>query len=551
VVEARNQREQPSVNEKILKVEAVKRVELITAILLSAVVLFILIARATHAGGLWRDESDSVQLALMTTWGDMLEHLQFTSFPVLFPAVIRVYATLFGTSDISLRCFGLMVGVAFVCIAWWHSRTLFNEAPLLSLALIGLNTTFLTVGTWIRGYGLGSVLMVLAFTLTAKLLLQPTARWFAAVLLAYLASMQCLFFDGVLAPAMALAVATVWVFRGRLKPALTLTGVVAVCIITYIPYIKTVSRAKEWGDVQKYPTSFEMLWNNLNAACGAPPWIMPLLWHIIFLALVIGAVWRLKVIWRHQPGVESSLLLFGLLTSLISIAGYYAFLHWLHTLPWPRYFLALICLVAVSVDLIIATLSRFHWVRIARVSLVIALLILLPWAAWPQIILRETNIDLVAEMIDRQASPNDLVVVNPWYLGVSFNRYYHGHTRWITSPELTEHRIHRYDLLKAKMLESDPLSDTKSAIRQTLESGNRVWIVGGAPPPVNDLPLWLHPAPDPIYGWDVVSYTNVWCMQLGALLRTHVVKGDVVLGRATGINANENVPLLVADGWRD
>src|SRR5260370_1324570 len=87
----------------------------------------------------------------------------------------------------------------------------------------------------------------------------PRSRFFA-----YLTSMQCLFFDGVLVPAMALAGAIVWVSRGRLKLALTLTGVVAICVISYIPYIKTVSRAKEWGDVQKYPTSFEMLWNNLN-----------------------------------------------------------------------------------------------------------------------------------------------------------------------------------------------------------------------------------------------------------------------------------------------
>ena len=197
-----------------MKIETVKRVESITAILLSAVVLFLLIARATRAGGLWRDESDSAQLALMATWGDMLEHLQFTSFPVLFPALIRAHTTLFGASDTSLRCFGLMVGVAFVGIAWLHSRTLFNEAPLLLLALIGLNTTFLTVGTSIRGYGLGCVLMVLAFTLTAKVLLQPAAGWFAALFAAYLASMQCLFFDGVLVPAMALAAAIVWVSRG-------------------------------------------------------------------------------------------------------------------------------------------------------------------------------------------------------------------------------------------------------------------------------------------------------------------------------------------------
>jgi hypothetical protein len=64
--------------------------------------------------------------------------------------------------------------------------------------------------------------------------------------------MQCLFFDGVLVPAMALAAAIVWVSRGRLKLALTLTGAVAICVITYIPYIKTLSRTTVWGAVQKF-----------------------------------------------------------------------------------------------------------------------------------------------------------------------------------------------------------------------------------------------------------------------------------------------------------
>ena len=533
-----------------MKIEAVKRVELITAILLSAVVLFLLIARATHAGGLWRDESDSAQLALMPTWGDMLEHLQFTSFPVLFPAVIRVYATLFGNSDISLRCFGLMMGVAFVCIAWWHSRTLFNEAPLFLLALIGLNPTFLTVGTSIRGYGLGSVLMVLAFTLTAKLLLEPRARWFAAVFLAYLASMQCLFFNGVLVPAMALAAAIVWVSRGRLKPALTLTGAVAICVMTYIPYIKTLSRTKVWGAVQRFAASFEMLWNHLNAACGPPPWIMPYVWHIIFLASVIGAVWRLKVIWRNQPGFESSLLLFALLTSLISIVGYDVFLHWLHMFPRPRYYLALLCLVAVSVDLIIANLSRFHWVRIARVTFVIALLILLPWAAWPQIILRQTNVDLVAEMIDRRASPNDLIVVNPWHLGVSFNRYYHGPARWMTVPEINDHQTHRYDLLREKMMSTGPIDDVVDAMKQTLKSGNRVWLTSADLPPPGQSPLVLPPATtDSPLSW--VDYQMSWSQQIGTFVQQHAKSGEFFDPPGAVVNQIEKVPLWVVQGWRD
>jgi hypothetical protein len=532
-----------------LKVEAVKRVELITAILLSAVVLFLLIARATHAGGLWRDESDSAQLALMATWGDILEHLQFTSFPVLFPAVIRAHTTLFGASDISLRCFGLIVGVAFICIAWLHSRTLFNEAPLLLLALIGLNTTFLTAGTSIRGYGIGSVLMVLAFTLTAKLLLQPTARWFAAVFLAYLTSMQCLFFDGVLVPAMALAATIVWASRGRLKLPLTLTGAVAICVITYIPYIKTVSRTKVWGAVQTFPTSFEMRWHELNAACGPPPWITPYVWHILFLASVIAAVWRLKVLGRDQPGFESSLLLFGLLTSLMSIVGYDVFLHWLHNFPRPRYYLALICLVAVSVDLIITNLSRFHWVRIARVTFVIALLILLPWAAWPQIIVRQTNIDLVAEMIHRRASPNDLIVVNPWHFGVSFNRYYHGPARWMTVPEIDDHQTHRYDLFREKLMSTGPIDDVVEAMKQTLKSGNRVWLTSVVFLPPGQSPLVLPPPTDSHLS--SADYQQLWSQQIGTFIQQHVESGQFFDPPGTVVNEFEKVPLWAVQGWRD
>jgi hypothetical protein len=533
-----------------LKIEAVKRVELITAILLSAVVLFLLIARATHAGGLWRDESDSVQLALMT-WGEMIEHLQFTSFPVLFPALIRAQTTLFGTSDISFRCFGLMMGVAFVGIAWWHSRTLFNEAPLFLLALVGLNTTFLTAGTWIRGYGLGSVLMVLAFTLTAKLVLQPRARWFAAVFLAYLASMQCLFFNGVLVPAMALAAAIVWMSHGRLKLALTLTGAVAICAITYIPYIKTVSRIKVWSVVQAFAASFEMLWNQLNAACGAPPWIMPYVWHILFLASVIGAVWRLKVIWRDQPGFESSLLLFSLLTSLISIVGYDVFLHWLYNYPWPRYYLALLCLVAVSVDLIVANLSRFHWVRIARVTFVIALLILLPWAAWPQIIVRQTNIDLVAEMIQHRASPNDLIVINPWHFGVSFNRYYHGPARWMTVPEINDHQTHRYDLFREKLMSTGPIDDVLEAMKQTLKSGNRVWLASA-------VALFLLPGQSPLVlppptdsHLSSAAYQQLWSHQIGTFIEEHAETGQFFDPPGAVVNESEKVPLWAVQGWRD
>ena len=101
------------------------------------------------------------------------------------------------------------------------------------------------------------------------------------------------------------------------------------------------------------------------------------------------------------------------------------------------------------------------------------------------------------------------------------------------------------------MLEPDPLRDVRSAIRQTLESGNRVWIVGGARPPEENLPLSLPPAPDLEFGWSARAYSNVWSLQIGDFLKTHVELGNVVISPASDVSDTENVPLLVAQGWRD
>ena len=121
----------------------------------------------------------------------------------------------------------------------------------------------------------------------------------------------------------------------------------------------------------------------------------------------------------------------------------------------------------------------------------------------------------------------------------------------MTLPELSEKRIHRYDLLIAKMQSPDPLADIRSAISETLQAGNRVWLVGGAQLSQHGEPLKLTPAPDPKYGWDSGMYDYAWATQLGTFLQQHVIDGEVVLSPLTGVNSNENVPLLIARGWRD
>src|SRR2546421_7192660 len=172
------------------KIDIITRVELLIAILLSAIVLFFLFVRSTHAGALWRDEAATLQLAQMPTLGDVAANFQHEAFPLPFPLLIRTYVALFGASDVSLRWFGFVIGVAMVAVAWLNSRVINDRGPLLFLTLFGLNSTFLIWGTSVRGYGLGCVLLLLTLGLTVKALSQPTIANAAAATLAAIGSEQ-------------------------------------------------------------------------------------------------------------------------------------------------------------------------------------------------------------------------------------------------------------------------------------------------------------------------------------------------------------------------
>jgi hypothetical protein len=143
--------------------------------------------------------------------------------------------------------------------------------------------------------------------------------------------------------------------------------------------------------------------------------------------------------------------------------------------------------------------------------------------------------------------------VSPWQLGISLNRYYQGETRWVTLPLITDHRIHRYDLFKAKMISSAPIDDVLDLISHTLRSGNRVWFVGGISLLRDgEAALSLPPAPNSKFGWNNITYMGSWIQQLSAFIRAHATQGMSASPPATRpVNIVEDVPLVVVQGWRD
>jgi len=537
----------PSTNSGARKIDILSLTELCSAVLLSALVLFFLGVRAVHAGALWRDEAATLQLAQMPTLHEIFSDFQHEAFPPPFPLLIRTYVALFGVSDASLRWFGFAIGVTLIAAAWFSSRALGDRGPVLFLTLFGLNSTFLMWGTSLRGYGLGCVLLLLTIGLTAKAISQPTTANAVAATIASIASVQFMVNAVPLVAAIAASALLVFILRRRFRQVAVVCVCLAICAFSFVPYAKGYLTA-DWNVVLKYPATFVSVWEKLRLALEERGLLMAVFWYAVVPLIVLGASRRWWTLRRDKSFAEAHLLLFLIAVSALSIFTYYAFLKILSYATRPWYYLPLLCVVAGAIDLMGGILARARWIRIARLLFAIAALLFLPFTLWKSAHERLTDIDVVAHKLEEQASPSDLIVVNPWHFAPSFYRYYHGSTPWITVPTMSEHRIHRYDLMKSKMIELDPLSDVRSAIRQTLQSSHRVWVVGGARPRDENMPR-LGPAPNPYFGW--AGYMAFWSMELGSFLNEHARVGEVALEPMAGVNDGENVPLLVASGWQD
>ena len=359
------------------KIDILKAVELLVAILLSAVVIVLLFIRATHAGALWRDEAATLQLAQLPRLGDVAANFQHEAFPLPFPLLIRTYVALFGASDAGLRWFGFVIGVAMVAVAWLNSRAINDRGPVLFLTLFGLNATFLVWGTSVRGYGLGCVLLLLTLGLAVKALSQPTITNAVAATLAAIGSLQIMVNAIPLIAAIAISAILVFISQRRFRPAIIVCICAALCALSFLPYLKSYLGA-DWNIVLKYPTAFVSLWEKFQLA-EYPAWIF---WCTGVPLVFIATISRLWILRREKSSAEAQRLLFLIAVGALSIFAYYAFLKFLSYATRPWYYLPLLCAVAGAIDLMGGILSRAQSLRIARLLVVIGALLLLPFTLW-------------------------------------------------------------------------------------------------------------------------------------------------------------------------
>jgi hypothetical protein len=542
--------DQQAAKQATTRLKAIGRAEWILSILISTITLVLIVVRGTHAGALWRDECAVVNLARMPSVADIAQNFQHEAFPIPFPFFVRAYTNVFGANDFALRAFGILAGVAVLCAIWISANLVGRRPPLLSLALLGLNTTFLFWGTTVRGYGLGSAFIVLAFGLLAGLLREISPARILAAALVSVAAVQCLVHNLALITAIVASGVLVSIVGHDFRRLIIFLGILALCLISLLPYLDAYSNS--WSQVVEFPVTLRFIWNQFTFALGNPNSRFAWFWHIALIVLLATSLWQLVRLRLNKAAADWNLLFFAFLVTILAPVAYYEFLRTLSYLTRSWYFVALVSVLAVALDYLAALLANINWIRVSRVVFAAIALIVLPINAWPKITERQTNTDIVAKKISDEAKPADLIVIAPWQYAISFNRYYKGSTPEITLPSISDLRVHRYDLFRDKMLSEHPIDDVLDKIQQTLAGGNRVWIVGGIKlPPEGQAPRSLPPAPNARAGWDNVAYSDAWMEQLATFVRQHSGRGqNFQVSAGQPVNPFEDVPLLLVDGWQ-
>jgi hypothetical protein len=529
----------------------------------------LLVLTAMYAGPLWRDETNTLSVAQMPSLKEFWNNLTFESFPPLWPLLVRGWSFLgMVDSDAGIRVLGLCVGFFFLASLWLCSRWIGGRAPILSVALLGSLPAFIFIMGANRAYGLASCLLVLSFGMIWRMLEFPSR---SRVLLAGLACIlfaHCVYYDMVFLCAMLSGAALVAIRRRRWKTLGTLVGIGAVSGTSMAIYLPIIRRGSAYVPMIQEPSfNFSTPWHKLGEALTARSSAHPdgphgpeiWLWVVLLLGGSVVALVMQRERERQGPNPETAaaiaartrtdLALFCVVSMLFGIAGYMAFLLKLQFPTQRWYYVEMLSLCAISLDgLLGANWPKLRPWGLLRIGFMVVMMTWGARSAWEEAHTRRSNVDLIAGVLDKNASEGDLIVVHTAWEGITFNRYYQGRAHWVTVPPIDSHKVHRNDLVLEKLNQQDPMAPVLREITSTLRSGNSVWLVGHVTV-VHPGPL--PPTPRPPTRWWLGLYFGYWSAQVTTHLLDHALQEKVLEIPVDGpVSCLENLPVTRFSGYK-
>jgi hypothetical protein len=529
-----------------------RRLALVIALLATFAAIQLHWVSFTHSGGLWRDEIAVTNIATLPSVVAMWTALPHDHCPILFAAAIRAWVATFGGSDGALRTFGFAIGLFLLSSLWVAGWVMWRGAAVLSLTLFALNVVVIRYGDSIRAYELATACIVLTMTFVWRFVQRPDVVRGAAAAAMATASVQVLYQNSVLVLALCVAACVVFLLDREWRKGAAALAIGVFPALSLVPYIRPLLRAQDWWVVSKTGLSAQIVSSNLVLLTEHPARWFRFVWLALLVSAVLLALER-AIVARAEPEVDRShkLGLFAGASLVIGISGFGLFVATAQLPTQPWYFLLPLGFAAVCCDAILSGAS--FWIRVVVLGLALLTGALAYFPGVHALQFRQTDGDSVAAQLSRLAEPDDLILVNPWYYGLTFNRYYRGAAPWTTLPGLADYRYHRYDLLKLKLETPHPERPVLDRVVAALQAGHRVWVVGWIPVirigtgPPPELP----PAPNGPDGWFDDPYTQSWGAQLYYLLATGAqTVAQVPVDCKERINPLENMGLAVYSGWQ-
>lgn len=546
-------------------------IETSVALIGTAFSAILLVVTAMNAGPLWRDETNTLNLAQMASLRDVWHNLRFDSCPLLWTLLVRGASTVgLADSDMAIRIFGLFVGLFFLASLWLCQRWIGGRAPTLSIALLGALPTFIFLVGANRAYGLAGGLLALSFGKIWQILESPTKSRILAAGCISLLFAHCLYYNVVFLGAILAAGILVAIRRQKWKTVWTIAAIGLMVGASLLIYLPIIHLSSEYVSFWRSPSfNAATLWDGLRDALaartsanpGGPNGPQIWIWIGLLLAGIAVAIGLQTTRASGRPKSEitdksynrSDLALFCLTSIVLASVGYVGFFFKVQYFMQPWHYFEILVLCAICLDgILTANWPALRPWGLVRIVFLAEMMVLNARPAWAEAHTRRSNLDIVADYLTKNASTSDLIVVQDAWEGITFNRYYLGRSQWVTIPPIDSHELHRIDLVMAKMNQPEAMSPVLDAITNTLSSGHDIWLVGSVPLVRSAGPTPLPPLPaDMPTGWWVGSYLSWWNLQVMTLLLDHAQQAKAETIATPGpVNHFEKVSVVRFTGYK-
>jgi hypothetical protein len=535
------------------KAASLLRIEVVLGLFLTLVIVAIHLIHLFHGGGLWRDEVSALQLGLKPHLSQVWSNLGFDSFPILFSILLRFWASLGFESDLGFRFLGLLIGFAVIAVLWWNARLFSGTAPTISLLLFALSPITIRWGDSLRAYGLGIFFDLLFLGLIWKLSRSRSWRLYLLASLVALLSVQSLYQNAFVVGSICFAGVLVTLLRRDIRSSglIVATGIPAA--LSLLPYWGLVTRAREWNVVAEAPFGLPRMLEVLHRALSAPNDLAIWLWVTFGVAAIVASGYLLLRNFSSPDNETVELSLFFCATFVATTLSYYLFLKILHFQTETWYYLVWMAIAAVITDALLSRALRDHWASALRLGFAtLAVAFLVPEVA-ESARTRMTNGDLIAKYLNHAAAKEDFILVNPWFSGVTFNRYYSGQAPWSTLPPLSDFEVQRHDLFKQQLEGNQPLRPVLEKIESTLRDGHCVWLVGYLPFALPPRPApRLQPGRQTETGWRGGPFMMAFGMEVAYFVQIHASTVEAIKIKLDDpVNSYENQRLARISGWQE